>query len=174
VNNLVLVGMAVQMNILVCTDLTELSENVLAKAQEIACATSAKLWIIHIVSPDPDFIGYEQAELSQTGVLKYKIESQSNSQNIRKFISEKLHQNHRKVQTLSANIRNEGIDTTGLMIQGAIVKTILKQASKLNVDMIILGSQQHSFIHQCILGSISNEVIHNANVPILVVPNGST
>jgi nucleotide-binding universal stress UspA family protein len=107
-------------------------------------------------------------------VLKYKIESQSNSQNIRKFISEKLHQNHRKVQTLSANIRNEGIDTTGLMIQGAIVKTILKQASKLNVDMIILGSQQHSFIHQCILGSISNEVIHNANVPILVVPNGST
>jgi len=161
------------MNILVCTDLTELSENVLVKAQEIATATSAKLWVIHIVSPDQGFIGYEHARLSQMGVLEYEIESQSNSQNIRSFISNKLHQNHRKIQTISANIREEGVDTTGLMIQGTIVETILKQASKLNVDMIILGSQQHSFIHQWLLGSISEEVVHNSHVPILVVPKGS-
>jgi len=161
------------MNILVCTDLTVLSENVLLKAKEIAAATSAKLWIIHIVSPDQGFIGYEHAGLSQMGVLEYEIESQSNSQNIRKFISNKLHLNHRKIQSISANIRDDGIDSTGLMIQGAIVETILKQASKLKVDMIILGSQQHSFIHQCLLGSISEDVVHNSQVPILVVPKGS-
>jgi len=158
------------MNILVCTDLTELSENVLEKAQEMAAATSAKLWIIHIVNPDQGFVGYEHAGLSQMGVLEYEIESQSNSESIRGFISKKLHQNHRKIQTISANIREEGIDTTALMIQGAIVETILKQASKLKVDMIILGSHQRNFIHQCLLGSISEKVVHNAHVPILVVP----
>jgi len=161
------------MNILVCTDLTELSESVLTKAQEIAVATSAKLWIIHIVSPDQGFVGYEHAGLLQMGVLEYQIESQSNSQDIRNFISKKLHQHHQKIQTISANIREEGVDSTGLMLQGAIVETILKQASKLKVDMIILGSKQHSFIHQCLLGSISEEVVHNSHVPILVVPTAN-
>lgn len=158
------------MKILVCTDLTELSKNVLRKAQEIAVATSAQLWVIHIVSPNQGFVGYEHAGLSQIGVLEYEIESQSNSQNIRKYISKKLHQYHREIQTIAANIREVGVDSTGLMLQGAIVETILKQASKLKVDMIILGSKQHSFIHQCLLGSISEKIIHNSRVPILVVP----
>lgn len=161
------------MNILVCTDLTGPAEKILVKAQEIAAATSAKLWVIHVVNPDQGFVGYENAGLSQMGVLKYDIESQSNSQSIRDFISQKLHSHHRKIQEISANIRGEGIDTTGLMIQGSIVETILKQAFKLNVDMIVLGSKQRSFIHQCLLGSISEEVTHNAKVPILIVPTNS-
>jgi nucleotide-binding universal stress UspA family protein len=161
------------MNILVCTDLTELSKSVLAKAQQIAHATSAKIWLVHIISPDQGFIGYEQARLSQMGVLEYEIETQSNSQNIRSFISNKLHQHHKKIQSMSASIRNQGIDTTALMIQGAIVETILKQATKLNADMIIIGSQQHSFIRQRLLGSISDSVVHNSSVPILVVPTNN-
>ncbi|MFT7185060.1 MAG: nucleotide-binding universal stress UspA family protein [Pseudohongiellaceae bacterium] len=71
-------------------------------------------------------------------------------------------------------MREQVIDTAGLMIQGVIVKAVLKQSSKLNVDMIILGSQQHSFILQCLLGSICDKLVLSAQVPVLVVPKAGT
>ena len=122
------------MNILVCTDLSESSEKVLFNATEIAKANSAKLWVIHIISPDQGFVGYESAGLSQSGFLGYEIDSQSNSLPIRDFISQKLRKSHCHIQNISSKFRQEGLDTTALLIQGAKVETILLQASKLNVE----------------------------------------
>ena len=158
------------MNILVCTDLSNNSTAVIETAQAFAVATSAKIWLIHVVNPDQGFIGYEDAALSQIGVLEYGIDSQSNSTSIRDFISKKLHQNHQRVQTISKKFRLTGIDTTALMIRGRTAGSILKLTEKLNADMVILGTPQHSVIHKLLLGSISQKILHSSKVPILCVP----
>jgi len=158
------------MNILVCTDLSVSSDKVLEQAETIAKASAAKLWIVHVVSADQGFAGYEMASLTQSGVISYEIDSQSNSQPIRSFISQNIHKSHRKIQEVSSSLREEGLDSTALLIQGATVETILLKASKLHVDMIIIGSHGRGVIHQMLLGSISEKVIQNSPCPILVVP----
>ena len=47
------------MKLLVAVDLSESTEKVVKKAEEIASAISAKVWILHVAAPDPDFVGYE-------------------------------------------------------------------------------------------------------------------
>ena len=46
-------------NILVCIDFHEQTKNLINKAAEIAKAFNAKLWLVHVAAPDPDFVGYD-------------------------------------------------------------------------------------------------------------------
>ena len=153
---------------------SESTEELIEKAETLAKVNSAKLWLIHIVSPDQGFVGYEKASLIQSGTLSYDIESQSNSESIRNFISKNLHQRHQQIQAIAGNMREHELDTTALLIQGNIVKTILLKASKLKADMIIMGSHGRSLMYQILLGSVSEEVIHKAKCPILVIPAAVT
>jgi len=158
------------MNILVCIDFSESTEIIIKKAAEFAKNHAAKLWIIHITSPDQGFVGYEPASLKQSGTLSYHIETQTNSQPIRNYIANDLHQKHQQIQHIAKCMREQDLDTTALLIQGTTVKAILNKASKLSADMIIIGSHGHGKMYQILLGSVSEEVIHSAKCPILVVP----
>ena len=67
-------------------------------------------------------------------------------------------------------MRNEGIEATALLIQGSTVETIIKEAKKLQVEMIIIGSHRHNPISELFLGSVSKGVIYQSECPILIVP----
>ena len=47
------------MKLLVAIDFSEITKLILEKAEEIALKTGAKIWLIHVAQPDPDFIGYD-------------------------------------------------------------------------------------------------------------------
>lgn len=111
------------MNILACVDLSASSEKVMTKAVEIAGAISAKLWILHIAEPDPDFIGYEVGP-----------------QSVRNSLSKKFHEQHRQLQEIADRVREEGIDATALLVQGGTVEKLLAKAAKLSADMIVVGT----------------------------------
>lgn len=46
-------------NILVTIDFNENENLLLDKAYQMAKAFGAKLWLMHIAAPDPDFVGYD-------------------------------------------------------------------------------------------------------------------
>ncbi len=141
------------MNILVAVDCSESTEKIVNKAQEMAKALSAKLWLIHVAQPEPDFVGYE------TG-----------PQTVRDYVAETFHEEHSQIQEIAEKLRNQGIETTALLIQGSTAETILNEAKKLAVDMIIIGSHGRNPISELFLGSVSKGVISDANCPILIVP----
>lgn len=47
---------------------------------------------------------------------------------------------------------------------------IVKTAIELDADMIIMGSRGLGTIRRTILGSVSDYVVHHANVPVVVCP----
>ena len=51
------------MKLLVAIDCSECTEKVVKQAQEMAKALSAKLWIVHIAQPKPDFVGFDTRTL---------------------------------------------------------------------------------------------------------------
>ncbi|MEW5940915.1 MAG: universal stress protein [Chloroflexota bacterium] len=67
-------------------------------------------------------------------------------------------------------MRKAGLDATALVVQGATVETILNEASKLEADMIVVGSHGHGALYQLLVGSVCEGVLRKAACPVLVVP----
>ena len=47
------------MKFLVGLDLSESTDKIVQKVEEIAKALSAKVWLLHVADPDPDFVGWD-------------------------------------------------------------------------------------------------------------------
>ena len=141
------------MKLLVAVDLSESTQIIVKKAEEIAKALSAKVWILHNAEPEPD-------------VVEFKVDPQT----ARESLSKKFHREHRQIQEIAKRLREAGLETTALLVHGATVETILKEASKLDVDMIVVGSHGRGAMYQLLLGSVSEGILQNARCPILVVP----
>ncbi|MCB0409667.1 MAG: universal stress protein, partial [Flavobacteriales bacterium] len=115
-------------NILVTVDLDEQSNPLLEKAEELAQKFNSKLWLVHIAPPEPDFIGYS------TG-----------PQYIRDILAQDLRKEHKMIQEMSKNLKEKGIESEGLLIQGMTADTIAEEAKKLKVDLIIIGHHKRGF-----------------------------
>ena len=151
------------MKLLVGVDLSESTEKIVGKAEKIATALSAKVWLLHSVKPEPaDFyIGGHGP-----GSDGFEMDPQS----FRDSLAKRFHSEHRQIQESADRLRKAGIDTTALLVQGAAVEILLEEASKLDVDMIIVGSHGRGAMHQLLVGGVSEGVIHGSEFPILVVP----
>jgi len=141
------------MKLLVCVDLSESTEIIVKKIEEITKALPAKVWLLHNAVPEPD-------------VVEFKVDPRA----ARESLAKKFHVEHRQIQEIANRMRKAGVDTTALLVHGATVETILKEASELEVDMIVVGSHGRGAMYQLLVGSVSEAVLHKSMFPILVVP----
>ncbi|MEM9090662.1 MAG: universal stress protein [Cyanobacteria bacterium P01_F01_bin.53] len=133
--------------------LAEATEKIVGKVESLALALPAEVWVLHVALPDPDFVGYKAGPQSE-----------------RDFLAKKFHEEHRQVQSISSRLQEKGIVATALLVQGATVETIIKEASKLAVDMIVVGSHGRGMMAQLLIGSVSQGVLQQAKCPVLVIP----
>jgi nucleotide-binding universal stress UspA family protein len=140
-------------NILVAIDFEENLEPIIDKAFELAKAFKAKVWLLHIAAPEPYFVGYEVGP-----------------QYIRDWRAEDLRKEHKQLQRFTSELEEKGIDTEGLVIQGATIEMIIDESKKLNVDLIIAGHHEHSFFYNAFVGSVSSQIIKKSKIPVLIVP----
>jgi nucleotide-binding universal stress UspA family protein len=138
---------------LVAVDLSESTPKVVENAKEIAKAFSAEVWILHNAEPEPDTLEFRTDPLTA-----------------RESLAKKFHSEHRQIQEIASQFREEGLEATAILAHGAKVETILKEASKLKADMIIVGSHGRSAMYQLLVGSVSEGVLHHSECPVLVIP----
>lgn len=141
------------MKLLVAIDFSEITDLILQKAKEIALKSRAKVWLIHVVQPEPDYIGYDVGPESE-----------------RDFLAKKFHEKHRQLQNLAAELAGDGIQITPLLLQGPTVSTLLNEAEKLKVDMIVVGSHGHGTMFNILVGSVSKGLLKKTSIPILIIP----
>ncbi|MDH3323345.1 MAG: universal stress protein [Flavobacteriaceae bacterium] len=140
-------------NILVTVDFDKHVELLLDKAFELAQCFKAKVWLMHIAAPEPDFIGFGPGP-----------------QYIRDFRAEDLRKEHRLLQDYVNELRKKSVDTEGLLIQGATIEMIIKESKKLDVDLIIAGHHDAGFFYKALFGSVSAKIIKKSKIPVLIVP----
>ncbi len=141
------------MKLLVAVDLSESTKIIVKKVEKLAKALSAKVWILHNAEPEPNF-----------------VEFRADPQTARDSLSKKFHSEHRQIQKIAKRLRQAGLDITALLVHGVTVETILKEASKLDVDMIVVGSHGRGAMYQLLVGSVSEGVLHKSRRPVLVIP----
>ncbi len=140
-------------NILVAIDFKGNEQILIDKAAVFAEKFESKIWIVHIAAPDPDFVGFSVGP-----------------QYIRDSRASELKEEHRLLQNYIDLLEKKGIDSEGLLVQGATIEMILKEAEKLKIDLIISGYQDHGFFYKALYGSVSNSLIKASNIPVLIVP----
>lgn len=140
-------------NILVPIDFNDNEKVLMNKALEFSKAFNAKIWLLHVASPEPEFVGF--------GV---------GPQYIRESRAKELRREHRLLNDYAEKIRLKGQQCDGLLISGATIEMILEKAKKLEIDLIITGHHDHSIFYQIFFGSTSKGVVNKSNIPVLIIP----
>jgi len=141
------------MHILAAIDFSEATDSILRETERLAGKLSAKVWLLHVAPPEPDFVGYEPGPQTE-----------------RDLVARHRHEEHRQLQQLADGLRQRGVETTALLIQGVIADTILAESDKVAADITVIGSHGHGAVYHLLVGSASKAVLRRSTRPVLVVP----
>ena len=79
----------------------------------------------------------------------------------------------KKAESLISDVINDigdhGFTVTGIVEEGDAAAKIIDVASRLDVDLIVLGSRGTSELGRYLLGSVANKVVQYAHKPVMVV-----
>ncbi len=140
-------------NILVGVDFNKKTEQLLEKAQNLAKHYNAKLWLLHVATPLPEYVGFEST-------THYTVADREN------FVSEEKD----KIAAYAQKIKEAGVEAKGLLLEGATIDVILEEANLLNVDLIVCGHEEHNLLYNMFFGSISSALVRRSKIPVLVYP----
>jgi nucleotide-binding universal stress UspA family protein len=141
------------MKILAAIDFSTVTEQVLATLTRMAATFPAQVWLIHVVPPDPAFVGYE-----------------AGPDVVRGQVAVELHASHQQLQKLADRLRASGVETTALQLQGKTVETVISEANRLPASLIVLGSHGHGAVYNMLVGSVAEGIVRGSKVPVLLVP----
>ncbi len=141
-------------NILVAIDFTEANKSVLKYAKKMAKEFHSTITIIHSESIQLFLDSYEINVMPSVEI----IETQ------KKIIEDRLNQ-------IEKEFDNENIKVKTILLEGATVKNILREAKKCEADLIITGSHKHGRFYNLLIGSTTNSLIKNSSIPILIIPS---
>jgi nucleotide-binding universal stress UspA family protein len=142
--------------ILVPVDFSDVTTNVTETARQFAAAFQARIVVVNIAEPEPDFVGFEAGPPS-----------------VRVAVARDFKVEHRRLDDIKTKLSAGGTEVTALHIQGPIVEKILDEVVEQKADLIIMGSHGHGAIYDLLVGSVTHGVIKDAHCPVVVVPAGS-
>ena len=131
------------------TDLSESHFHMAEKAANLAKNMNAKLFLIHVIEPPTSL------QLAQSlGFAEFDRPRKDDAKSVLKVLGEAL------------DIPEE----QQLVEVGSIKKHILEAASKIDCDLIIMGSHEPDAVPR-ILGSTAHAVVHSATCDVLTIRN---
>jgi len=136
--------------VLVPIDFSEHSEKALAYAVELAKGLGAKVHLVHVYP----ITAYAAPPLLPGPVVfaQFRDESQ------------------RVFEELMTRVKRDySSELTGSLKEGVPHVEILRCASDIGADMIVMGTHGHTGIEHLLLGSVAERVVRGARVPVLTV-----
>ena len=141
------------MKLLAAVDLSKASGYVIEAVHRVALATDAEVYVLHTIIPLPGIAGPEFNPVTEQQDLSER------------YLDERDQLNELVTQLVDADV-----NASALMAQGDPVKTILKQAERLDAELIVVGSHGHGMMFDALVGSISAGILRKSTIPVLVVP----
>jgi len=137
--------------ILIATDGSENGTQAINAGMEIARLSEGKAYALHVV----DTSGYP----SGRGDPKWT-----------RLIEEQFKTFGLEITaTVEEAAKAAGVEVEFVTLEGHPAEKILDFAEKQDVDMIVVGSLGKTDVERFLLGSVSEKVVRNAKVPVLVV-----
>jgi len=132
--------------ILVAVDFSAQTASLISTAAELARGLGAHITVLYVEMPSPDVSGFAAGP-------------------------EPLADAERRLQAWAAKLREEGVEADALLVSGWPGATIVPEAKKLEVDLIVVGPHSRGPLAKILLGSVSKDVLRTSPCPVLVVPD---
>lgn len=143
------------MKLLVAIDFSDPTDLILRVAKRLAAGLDASVWIVHAAEPEPDFVGYD-----------------AGPEVVRGQVAKELRDEHRRLQDYAEQLREAGLETKAILVQGPTVEALLEMAEKQGSDLIVVGSHGRGMVAEMLMGSVSQGLIRAGRCPVTVVPVG--
>ena len=141
------------MKLLVAIDFSDPTDLILRVAKRLAAGLDASVWIVHAAEPEPDFVGYD-----------------AGPEVVRGQVAKELREEHRRLQDYAEQLREAGVETKAILVQGPTVEALLEMAEKQGSDLIVVGSHGRGMVAEMLMGSVSQGLIRAGRCPVTVVP----
>jgi len=154
--------MTKKITILIALDYDPSAQKVAQEGFAIASSMSAEVILMHVVS-EPVFYS-SQAYSPITGFLGYvnmeeiHLDSISGPKKIAQSYLDKIKQ----------HLGNETVKT--YISEGDFADAILDAAKDIHADAIVLGSHSRSRLEHLLLGSVTEKVLKNTPIPLIIIP----
>lgn len=143
-------------NILVTIDdceTTTVASPIMERTLELASAFSSKVWILHIVP-----------------ITSQSTPFNVDSKVLRREIAAELRTEHDFLQHLAQCMRDRGIDATALLVEGATIRSILKESERLDIDLIVLGCHKHGHLYGVLTEFTEEGLLSTCTRPVMFIP----
>ncbi len=137
------------------TDFSDEVQDSLAQAESLAKTFQAELVALHVV---PDFpLSLYNTAVSVKGELVRRIDVIKND----------------VLERLESMAEERGTSFRALVREGNPAKEIIRTAEEENIDLIVMGKKGLSALEKFFIGSVANQVLRSAQVPLLLTSNKS-
>lgn len=145
--------------ILYPTDFSEKSKHALGMVKKLREAGASIVYLVHCI--DIREVN-TMAEMEGFSSIQYTSILEEINAELRKKAEEKL-------ATITKELTNLGFKVEERLVNGIPFKEILRIAEKEKVDAIVMGSTGKGLLAEVLLGSTSDKVVREAQVPVIIV-----
>ncbi len=140
-------------NILLATDFSAASQPAMRRALEMAHASKAVLWIVHVALPPGPMPrnGYALPRLYEEMELAIRTDAQ------------------RRLGAMLARARKDGVRARTLLLKGVTHEAIVRAARARHADMIVIGTHGRTGVARFFVGSVAARIVAAASCPVLTV-----
>ncbi len=148
-------------NIVAALDLQSQTDLVVSKAVDMAEKFGSDLHLIHVVGAAGSYVTTSMVDplgAIETAILPNEVELMETYKNIAE----------EQLGKIKANLGSRPVITKVLL--GAVEDEVVNYAKEISAELIVIGTHQHSGLSRLLNGETSVRILHEAQIPILVVP----
>ncbi|HLV53105.1 MAG TPA: universal stress protein [Cryomorphaceae bacterium] len=140
-------------NVIVAIDQEDRTHVLVDRATDFCELVGAKLWVLHVADPEPDFVGYDAGPeyVRLDAALEYR-------------------EDQRWVQSIAERIKGRKVDAEALLVPGYVAEVILESADRVNADMIICGSHRRKFFLGIFVENTAVTLSKKSERPLMIFP----
>lgn len=135
-----------------CQSIT-MDSPIIQQTLELAGAFSSQVWLLHI-TPD------------SSPPAPFNVDGST----LRREAAAELCNERESLQRLAQHLRDRHVQATALLVEGPTIRTLLREAARLDSDLIVLGCHKHSALYGILLEFTEQGLLSKCPCPIMFVP----
>lgn len=148
--------------ILLPIDEFETAGHAVSNAKMIATSTGAEIVLLHVVMPENPLVTHDE----HIGGLHAAAEVVEIA---RQDEAEHVEQQKQVLQAAVDNLSTDGVSVSGQVVVGSAHEEIVRAVKEQGIDLVIISTHGRRGVSRAFLGSVADEVIHDVEVPVMVV-----
>ena len=148
--------------ILIALDYNPTAEKIAEGGYALAKATNAAVILMHVVAEPMYYSSLDYSPImGYAGFTSPDIMLMADAPDLKKASQDFLDQSKK-------HLGDESITT--LIGEGDCADAILKAATEMEVDAIVMGTHSRRGLDKILMGSISEKVLHHSTIPMFIIP----